>query len=403
MGEVTTAGGLTGAGSTGGAKVFIPSQAELDAGRPPDLAGFKALLGITQEELATHLGVSLSSCQKYLAGSVVPRKRVERALRRLALRTQTLLPLRWNEKDVDGISYGMLRREKDADGTSERIFLTPGEEYPAILQRERGAGRLTQLLADQIENDDPVATTYPQALAHLSTLIPLLPPESLTVVASRPGGGKTALALSLAWQLARAQPVDVVYCTDEPAEPLANRVLAAESRVATSRLRAAALSAEEFARVNAARKALEHCSITFLRDLPELHDDDSAFDWRRDSLPQHEEGLGLLVVDSLDGMGNQTADVEGLLAKLRGIGREHRVPVIVTLQLVGEPVTTAGEGGLAEPQGRGLNCDAVFLLTPVMSTNSGMNVKITVAKNRFGPCGTIEAALCPTSALFSGD
>ena len=174
-----------------------------------------------------------------------------------------------------------------------------------------------------------------------------LHPSDLVVLAARPGMGKTALALKVAFGAARALQEQAregapaasvgVFTLEMSAEQLATRLLGEESRVSTERIRRGDIGQRDFDRfVSVARE---------LATIP-LHIDDtpaitmSALRTRCRRL-KRQKGLALIVVDYLQLMRpsagtrpeSRVLEITQISQGLKALAKEMSVPVLACAQL----------------------------------------------------------------------
>lgn len=161
-------------------------------------------------------------------------------------------------------------------------------------------------------------------------------PGSLTIVASRPGMGKTAFLTTIAAHAALRGDVGVaVFTLESPAPDLMRRFLSAEARVDLYRLRnATELSERDLRRLSDTKERLSNAAL-WIHSSPtlsigELQD-------RARALAAKEE-LGLIMVDYLQLMSDDKAESrhEDVARSVRGLKRlalELNVPVVAASQV----------------------------------------------------------------------
>ena len=179
-----------------------------------------------------------------------------------------------------------------------------------------------------------------------------LHPSDLLILAARPSMGKTALAVNIAFNVARnyawePQPdgsrktvsggVVAFYSLEMSAEQLAMRLLADASGVSSDRLRKGEIDASEFGRVRDAAFELQSCP---------LHIDATgglalAKLTARARRLKRQGGLDLIVVDYLQLItlgdanlsNNRVQEVSQITMGLKALAKELSVPVIALSQL----------------------------------------------------------------------
>jgi replicative DNA helicase len=248
----------------------------------------------------------------------------------------------------------------------------------------------------------------------LDTLLGGLKRSDLIIVAARPGMGKTSLVLNIARNAAVGQNARVAFFGIEmAAEQLAQRLLASESGVDSTRLRLGQhTEAEE-------RRVMQ--SMGVLADT-EVYIDDSAAPGMAEirakarRLAGEKSGLDLVVVDYLQlihgGMtDNRVQEVSYISRSLKELARELDVPVIACSQLSRAPeqrtphipmLSDLRESGSLEQDAdvvafiyredvyiRKEEWQAAHPERPGDAYPEGM-AQIIVAKHRNGPTGTVH-------------
>jgi replicative DNA helicase len=192
----------------------------------------------------------------------------------------------------------------------------------------------------------------PTGLRDLDNLLGGLQDSDLLILAGRPSMGKTALATTIAYQAAlrfqrdheesdiaqKSKPKSVGFFSLEmSAEQLANRVLAARSRVQSNRILRGDMTDEEFEKLLTADQELASLPC-YIDDTPALTI--SALRTRARRL-KRTQNLGLLVVDylqlvrgsSASSQQNRVNEVSEITQGLKAIAKELNLPVIALSQL----------------------------------------------------------------------
>ena len=164
-----------------------------------------------------------------------------------------------------------------------------------------------------------------------------LNPGDFVLIASRPGMGKTSIALNIALAAARASKKAVaIFSLEMSREQLATRLLSGESLVDSQKLLTGNLDAQEWRRVVTAAASLSETTL-LIDDNPTLSVADMNAQCRR------VKNLGLVVVDYLQLMqsagGKQTSGenrqqiVADMSRMLKIMAKELEVPVLCLSQL----------------------------------------------------------------------
>jgi replicative DNA helicase len=261
----------------------------------------------------------------------------------------------------------------------------------------------------------------------LDTLLGGLKRSDLIVVAARPSFGKTSLVLSIARNAAKAQGAKVaVFSLEMAAEQLAQRLLANESEVDSTRLRLGQHTEREEQRVMNALGLLGDLDI-YVDDTPIL----GVMEMRGKALRLHKEkGLDLVIVDHLQlihgterarATDNRVQEISFISRSLKELARELQVPVIACSQLSRAPemrtphipmLSDLRESGSIEQ-----DADVVAFIyredmylrrdqwqaehpeSPVDAYPAGI-AQIIVAKHRNGPTGTVHLRFRQRIAKF---
>ncbi len=201
--------------------------------------------------------------------------------------------------------------------------------YPALEET------MNQLEALYDRQSDIVGTAT--GYHDLDALLLGMQPSTLTIVAARPGQGKTSLTLGMAQHVALHGRKPVLFFSMEMGYlELTKRLLAAEARVSSRKLQTGKLSEHEWPRVNQAVGRLAEAPF-FIDDNPRCTVMEMRAKARRIKA-RHGE-IGLIVVDYLQLMSsprrveNRQVEVSELSRGLKILARELEAPVVVAAQL----------------------------------------------------------------------
>ena len=237
-----------------------------------------------------------------------------------------------------------------------------------------------------------------------------LQPSDLVVIAARPSMGKTSFALNVAQHAAiRLKQVVGLFSLEMSREALVLRLLCAEARVDSHKLRTGFLGREDWGKMTAALGRLAIAPI-FIDDTPGLSITEMRAKARR---LKAEHGLGLLIVDYLQlmiGRGkyeNRTQEISSISRGLKGLAKELNVPLMAISQLSRAPETRGGRPRLSDLRESGqIEQDAdlvAFLyreeLTNPTEANQG-RAEIIIAKQRNGPTDSVEFAFLSKFTSF---
>lgn len=236
-----------------------------------------------------------------------------------------------------------------------------------------------------------------------------LQPKKLLILAGRPGMGKSALAATIARNVAAQEKPVALFSLEMGSDEVAQRLWSSESGVCSARMAAGRLRPEDWA-------ALQSTSVT-LSDLPLLIDESQAI------TPAHikaqcrrlkaERGeLGLIIVDylhlMLDGTDDEVRELGRITRACKLLARELDVPILLLSQL-----NRAVEGkqdkrpAMSDLRGSGSieqDADAVLLIYREEyykpdTVDRGI-AEIIIGKNRGGPTGSVKLLFEPQFTRF---
>jgi len=213
------------------------------------------------------------------------------------------------------------------------------------------ASKLALEMAERALNSGGHLSGFTTGLDSLNTKIGGLHKSDLTIVAGRPGMGKSALATNMAVAAAQrflrdaedgiapeksaGAPV-VLFSLEMSADQLATRILAEQSGITSENLRTGRITQHEFR--DLARAAAELQSLPlYIDDTPGLTI--AALRTRARRL-KRQKGIGLVVVDYLQllqgtgkGNDNRVQEISEISRGLKQLAKELDVPVIGLSQL----------------------------------------------------------------------
>ncbi len=176
----------------------------------------------------------------------------------------------------------------------------------------------------------------PTGFTDLDRIMSGLNRSDLVIVAARPGMGKTAFQLSIAQYagLRYAKRV-AIFSMEMSAEQLVQRMIAAETRIDSQRLRRGNLQDQEWPIFYEAVGRLSETSI-FIDDTPGVTPSQLRTKCRR---LYAEHGLDLILIDYLQLMqsdrfsNNRVQEISDISRGLKNLARELDVPVLAAAQL----------------------------------------------------------------------
>ena len=258
------------------------------------------------------------------------------------------------------------------------------------------------------DSDIPGLTTGFRDLDHALTG---LNKSDLILVAARPGMGKTAFALNIALNAAKASKKDVVvFQLEMSKDQLAGRFLASEALIESQKLKTGNLSEDDWIKIARATNVLAKTRI-YVDDNPAITVAEIKAKCRRLG-----DGLGLIVIDYLQLMqsggrrnDNRTQEVAEISRALKIMAKELNVPVVCLSQLSRAAEQRADKkpmlSDLRESGAIEQDADIVLFIYRDDYYNDDSENKnvaeILIAKNRHGATGSVNLQWIGQYTTFS--
>ncbi|MCI0398976.1 MAG: replicative DNA helicase, partial [Chloroflexi bacterium] len=176
----------------------------------------------------------------------------------------------------------------------------------------------------------------PTGFTDLDKLLGGLNKSDLIIVAARPGMGKTALQMAIGLNAARRYAKRVaIFSLEMSGEQLVQRMIAAETRIDSQRLRRGDLHEHEWPIFYEAVGRISETRV-FIDDTPSITPLQLRTKCRR---LYAEHGLDLVMIDYLQlmqterGYNNRVQEISEISRSLKGLARELDVPVVAASQL----------------------------------------------------------------------
>jgi replicative DNA helicase len=193
---------------------------------------------------------------------------------------------------------------------------------------------------EELQSRPGSVTGVPSGFPDLDNLTAGFQKGDLIIVAGRPSMGKTALAMNIVQHAAIDKEVPVaVFSLEMSKEALVQRLLCAEGRVDSGRLRRGRLQDDEYARLATAAGHLNTAPI-WIDDSPAI----TALELRAKARRLAAEvDLGLIVVDYLQLMTgprkaeNRQQEISAISRSIKAVSKELNVPVVALSQLSRAP------------------------------------------------------------------
>jgi replicative DNA helicase len=328
--------------------------------------------------------------------------------------------------------YALLRRLISVAGEVAEIGYSVPDDVPKALDRAEAmvyevnerrvtdsTSRLSDLLSDNLdrleqlyERGDAI-TGVPTGYLDLDQLLSGLQPSALVVVGARPAMGKTSFALGAVAHAALEHHRPVLFFSLEMSNlELSQRLLCAEARIDSSRVRNGQLHSEDWTKVSKAMGRLAEAPI-WIDDNPNLTIMEIRAKARR--LKSQIGDLGMIVIDYLQLMTgrasaeNRQVEVSELSRGLKILARELNTPVVALSQLSrGLEMRADKRPMLADLRESGSieqDSDVVMFIYreeiyDPKPENAGQ-AEVIVAKHRSGPTGIVQLAFLPQYTRFA--
>ena len=273
---------------------------------------------------------------------------------------------------------------------------------------------------EELKNKEDGLSGVPSGFSRLDRVTSGWQKSDLVIIASRPGMGKTALALTMCRNIAINHKIPIgIFSLEMSTDQLVNRLISSESEIPSNKLRKGNLEEYEFVQLHEKIKDLAEAPI-YIDDTPGL----SVFELRakaRRLVKNH--GVKIIIVDYLQLMtaggnkiGNREQEISTISRSLKGIAKELKIPVIALSQVnrgVESRTSTSKRPILADLRESGAieqDADIVtFIYRPEYykiyewenSDDSRGQAEIIIAKHRNGSLDNIRLKFINTLAKFS--
>ena len=189
---------------------------------------------------------------------------------------------------------------------------------------------------EEKQKNKSLVTGVPTGFTQFDNLTSGFQNSDLIILAARPSMGKTALALNIARNAAVDGGVPVaIFSLEMSKEQLSLRMLCAEARIDSSRLRSGFFSMEDWERLTDAAGVLSAAPI-FIDDSSSL----SAMDVRAKARRlKMDKNIGLIVIDYLQlmqgraGAERRDLEISEITRGIKALAKEISLPVIALSQL----------------------------------------------------------------------
>jgi replicative DNA helicase len=278
---------------------------------------------------------------------------------------------------------------------------------------------LSQIIGQSIDaleerqGNKTLVTGVSTGFSRLDNLTSGLQGSDLIILAARPSMGKTALALNIARNAAiDANTPVAVFSIEMSKEQLSMRLLCAEARIDSSRLRSGFFSREDWVSLTNAAEVLSDAEI-YIDDSPDL----SAMSIRAKARRlKMDKNIGLVIIDYLQLMKGRASaerrdlEISEISRGLKALAKELDIPVMALSQLNRKleerhdkrpQLSDLRESGALEQ-----DADVVAFIYRDEVYNKDENnpnrgiAELLLKKQRNGPTGDIKLAFISTYTRF---
>lgn len=240
--------------------------------------------------------------------------------------------------------------------------------------------------------------------------------SDLIIIAGRPSMGKTAFSLAIAKNIATKFNIGIAFFSLEMTkQQLLYRLIATETQISHTRLRAGRISKEEWLALN---DAIENLSILplYIDDTPNVSVREIQFKIKQFK-QEHDRPIGIIFIDYLQLLEevekneNRVQELSKITRSLKKLARELDVPIIVLSQLSRNVETRTNKrpmlSDLRESGSIEQDADVVIMLYRDeyynTSTTEKNIIEIILAKQRNGPIGTAKLKFDPQYLHFENN
>jgi replicative DNA helicase len=267
---------------------------------------------------------------------------------------------------------------------------------------------------EEVANRKTPVTGIETGFIEMDRMTAGLHPADLTIVAARPGLGKTSFCLNIVQNVAiRKQQSVGIFSLEMSKEQLVKRLLCSEAEVDSHKVNTGFLNKDDWSKLGRAATALSQTKI-FIDDSAAISIAEVHSKSRRLAL---EKGVDLIIVDYLQLMTgstqryeNRTQEISQISRGLKALAKELNIPVLAISQLSRAVESRRGDhrpqlSDLRESGSIEQDADLVIfiyreeLFNPT-EENSGI-AEMIIGKQRNGPTGTFQLAFIKQFTKFA--
>ncbi len=267
---------------------------------------------------------------------------------------------------------------------------------------------------EKVSNRKTMVTGVETGFTRFDQMTAGLHPADLTIVAARPGLGKTSLCLNIAQHVALKKHQCVgIFSLEMSRVQLVKRLLCAEAEIDSHKVNTGFLNKDDWGKLGRAAGSLSQAKI-FIDDTAAMSITEVRSKARRLSL---EHGVDLLIVDYLQLMSgtnqryeNRTQEISQISRGLKSLAKEINIPVIAISQLNRAIESRRGDhrpqlSDLRESGSIEQDADlVVFIFREDIADPAAENrgvAEIIIGKQRNGPTGSFKLAFMQQFTKFA--
>ncbi|MDR2177118.1 MAG: replicative DNA helicase [Treponema sp.] len=298
--------------------------------------------------------------------------------------------------------------------TQQRIFELSDNRNTVRYQSAKEVVHETIGIIENLAKSNQEYTGIPSGFDDLDKLTSGFHPAEFIIIGARPSIGKTALALTMAANIAIRAKVSAAYFTLEmPAIALMQRLLSIEARINVSSLRSGFLSSRDFRNILDAAENIYEAPL-FIVDMPNMRLMDLRAQARRIRL---QEKIEIIFIDYLGLISSEQYNVprfeqiSDISRSLKSLARELEIPIVALCQLNREAekerpnLSSIRDSGSIEQ-----DADVVMFIhreresdkksEAAVGSEGGNKTSLILSKQRNGPVGTVNLTFMSQYAKF---
>ncbi len=303
--------------------------------------------------------------------------------------------------------------EEILDRAEQTIFEVSQERIQTSYYSLKDVIKSTFQTIQSITQKDSYITGIPTGFIDFDRLTSGFQPSDLIIIAGRPSMGKTAFALNIAANAASKHKIPVgIFSLEMSKEQLTTRMLCAEAKVDSQKLRSGFLAEHDWQLLIEAASVLSEAPI-FIDDTPAI----SVLELRAKARRlKSEHNISLIIIDYLQLMkgkgGNERREQEisEISRSLKALAKELNIPVVALSQLNRKVEDRENKrprlADLRESGAIEQDADLIaFLYRDEVynqredNPNRGM-AEVIIGKHRNGPVGKIKLAFLEKYTSF---